>query len=85
MEERMCFIWRESVYKNKFKCNICGTLIADENGEPRPNALVSPKFGMIQCPLCRNVVAHIKMMEVPEGMSGLQGYLGDYERRTKDE
>lgn len=85
MEERMCFIWRESVYKNKFKCNICGTQIADEKGEPRPNVLVNPRFEIIQCPLCRNVVAHIKMMEVPEGMSGLQGYLGDYERRNKNE
>lgn len=86
MAKREAFIWRESVYKNKFKCNICGNQVADpETGEPTRLTLVSPKFGMIQCPRCRNVVARIEMMEVPEDMSGLQGSLADYERREKHE
>ena len=81
---KTAFIWRESVYKNQFKCNICGNQLADPvTGEPKPLTLVSMRWGIIQCPRCRNVAAKIQMMEVPEGMSGLQGYLGDYERRDK--
>lgn len=31
--KKTAIIWRESVYKNNFKCNRCGTKLADEQND----------------------------------------------------
>ena len=69
--KKIATIWRESVYNNDFRCNICGTKIANEKGEIlRQRGDIFE--GILQCPRCFNVVASF------EEMTGLQGYLGDY-------
>lgn len=57
-------IWRKSVYMNKFKCNKCGNILADEQGNPTDNtgfnADLSKRQDILYCCRCRNAVAVIK-------------------------
>ena len=61
----ICTIWRGSVIEKDFRCNICGEQIADQYGKLIGRAAVTPKGGeILQCPSCRNVVAHFMEIEV---------------------
>ena len=65
MKETAIF-WRESVYKNKFKCNKCGTKLADNDGKCLDGAKVligtfeNSKSAIVICANCKNTVAHIQ-------------------------
>ena len=76
--KKVVTVWRESVYKNHFKCNICGRQIADENGNPIGRQRGNIFEGILQCPQCFNVVARYEEVDVPEGMTGLQGNCDDF-------
>lgn len=60
-------VWRESVYKNHFKCNQCGAKLANKNGQPTDNFVVDADREHVDekdewafCGKCMNVVAKIK-------------------------
>jgi transcription elongation factor Elf1 len=77
-------VWRESVYKNKFKCNQCGHQVGDaETGAIKDDTLVDEKneCPYIFCSKCKNAVAYFKEMEIPENASGLMGNIDDLEVR----
>ena len=76
--KKTAFIWRESVYKNHFKCNLCGTPVADEDGTVLDRTLYHRLEEILLCPKCHNVVCKIKEIDVPENMKGLQGNYSDY-------
>ena len=59
-------IWRDSVIENGFKCNICGTKLADLYGKPwgRLRTENAQDGDILQCPVCRNVVAQFQEIEV---------------------
>lgn len=45
-------IWKESIYKNKFRCS-CGNQLADpENGAPKGYVLCDPEKQTIYCNKC---------------------------------
>ena len=58
-------VWRESVYKNGFKCLLCQTQIADEKGNPAEYGGVEFE-NLILCPRCKFVCGWLKDIEVPE-------------------
>ena len=60
------FIWRESVYKGDFRCNVCKKKLCNDDGEPIKGALLvdvgainDPKYGTqdaLFCMDCKNIV-----------------------------
>lgn len=79
---KMAVVWRESVYKNKFKCNRCGHQVGDvKTGEVKGETLVDEMNGCpyIFCPECKNAVAYFKEMEIPENISGFMGNIENWE------
>lgn len=63
-------VWRESVYKNDFKCNNCG-LDLMKDGEMNQNILSDRQGKYLFCPRCKNMVAMVKgEMEVPDETEG---------------
>ena len=70
-------IWRESIYKNRFKCDTCYEVLADENGQPTDNvgfdADTSHRQDVLYCCKCKQPVAFIKDYEgdlLPGTMAG---------------
>ena len=80
---KTAFIWRESVYKNDFKCNECGTVLATTSGEPLGTTLYDNRNGNLICPDCGNCVAMTKEIDAPEVVSGKQGYWRDFEKGNR--
>ena len=78
-------IWRESVYFNNFKCNKCGTKLADDNGNFLEGKLEANLFDVIRCAKCHNLVARFEEMEIPENMEGKQGSYVEFKRRFKND
>lgn len=76
--KQTAFIWRESIYKNNFKCSKCGTTLADMDGTPKGNVLYDPSEDILVCPKCGQVVAKIKEIEVAVEMQGKQGDWSDF-------
>lgn len=78
-------VWRESVYKNKFKCNRCGHQVGDaETGAIKGDTLVDEKNGCpyIYCSKCKNPVAYFKEIpNIPENTSGLTGNIEEWEEK----
>lgn len=74
------FIWRESVYKNHFKCNKCGHVVANEHGYPQDDTLFAPSHDLLFCGKCKNPVCKIQKMNtnLPDG---LHGNIDDYIER----
>lgn len=69
---RMVFVWRESVYKNGFKCK-CGNLLADpQTGEPKGYVRADVEGQTIYCNKCGQPVCCFGEMEtdLPAGMHG---------------
>ena len=82
MKIATAFIWRESIYKNGFTCNECGTPVADaQTGEPKDELFFAPNEKLLICPNCGNVVAKIKETLIPDYMEeGLQGSWEEFKR-----
>ena len=73
--KREAYIWRESVYKNEFKCNDCEEPLADpKDGYPLGTTLYDTEEDLLICPNCGNVVARVEMIDMsddePTGLSG---------------
>ena len=79
---REAFIWRESVYKNTFKCNECGEPLADANdGYPLGTTLFDTRENLLICPNCGNVVARVTTIdETEDAPVGLAGSWEDYKK-----
>lgn len=90
-------VWRESVYKNHFKCNQCGVKLADKNGQPNDNFCVDADRNNVDekdewayCGKCKNVVAKIKEISEEhiseeEKENVLQGSYEDWiEKKARD-
>lgn len=80
---KIVLIWRESVYKNHFKCNQCGRKLADEDGTPIRKTMVSDRFahGFMKCAYCHNVVCKMETGDYPDSIYGLQG---EYKERENN-
>lgn len=76
MTKQTAYVWRESIYKNNFRCK-CGTILAKPDGEPLGDTLYETQQKLIICPTCGNVAAVVKEIEVAIPMTGKQGYWGD--------
>lgn len=80
---RKVYVWKESVYKNGFKCK-CGNQIADENGNVHDGKMLIEDCGFrmyCYCTNCYQPVAYLRKMEIPEDAHGLMGNITEYERR----
>ena len=81
--KKTAFFWENSVYTNQFKCNKCGTKLADKTGKLKVKRVIISKQSapFILCRHCGNPV--IKAVEVDaEKVSGLYG--NDYEKFRKE-
>jgi len=80
---KIVLIWRESVYKNHFKCNQCGRRLADKDGTPFRKTMVSDRFahGFMKCAYCHNVVCKMETGDYPDSIYGLQG---EYKERESN-
>ena len=60
-------IWKESIYKNDFKCDSCGELLSNENGLPNDNtgfdANPYQPQDILYCCSCKEPVAIIREYE----------------------
>ena len=81
--KKIATIWRESVYKNDFKCNVCGETLAHKNGIANDKVKVD-MFNYVFCRNCNNVVARIEQIEAPENMHGLQGNYADFKEGNNE-
>lgn len=64
-------VWRESVYKNGFKCS-CGYPLMAE-GKIDRKVLYNPHEKILICPECQKVVAMLKgEMDVDDNAEGMQ-------------
>lgn len=79
---RTAIVWRESVYKNDFKCNKCGHVVANKKGWPADDTLYDPDGQWLFCPECHNCVGREKEVD-DDGPSGLRGYFGDFMRKKR--
>lgn len=81
--KKTAFIWRKSVYTNHFKCNKCGTKLADKTGKLKVKRVIISKQSapFILCRHCGNPVLRMEEVDVPEKIGGLQG---DYEQFRKE-
>lgn len=81
--KKTVFVWKESVYKNRFTCN-CGNQLADENGvliDGKSMVETTSFRRYLYCKKCYKPVAYLTKMEVPEDAEGLMGNISEYERR----
>lgn len=69
---RPMFIWKESIYKNGFKCS-CGNQLANpETGEPEGHVLVDKELKVIYCDKCHEPACLFGEIEtnLPGGLYG---------------
>lgn len=79
--KRTVFVWKESIYKNGFRCK-CGNQLVINDHIVEGLYLEDTGFRRwLYCNKCSNPVAFLKKMEIPEGESGLMGNITEYERR----
>ncbi len=69
---RTAFIWKESIYKNGFKCSCGNQLASQETGEPLGHVLVDTEMNIIICNKCMKPAACFGEMEteLEPGMHG---------------
>lgn len=74
MKKMTGYIWRESIYKNKFKC-LCGNQVADpETGEPNGDLLFDPESETLYCNKCRFPICFVGKMNVDDNVKpGMHG------------
>lgn len=53
MDSSNMIVWRESVYKNSFKCTMCGRKLADKNGQPTADLIYDKNSMDRQRAFCR--------------------------------
>lgn len=58
MKAMMAIVWRESIYKNGFKCSCGKQLVTD--GKIERDVLYNPHDKLLFCPECHNLVAMLK-------------------------
>ena len=76
------FIWKESIYKNKFTCS-CGNELANpETGKPKGYVLYDPEWNIIYCNRCMTPVCFFGEMETSLS-PGLHGHIEDYLKNRK--
>ena len=77
---KTAFIWRKSVYNNRFRCIFCGEMLARLDGTPLDTTLIDEQNNLLICPFCKNVVAKIKSVDIDERInnSGLMGNWEDF-------
>ena len=72
------FVWKESIYKNGFKCSCGNTLSDDPNtGEPKDGLLLNTITNTLFCDKCKEPVCIMGEMET-ELPAGLHGNINDY-------
>lgn len=82
--EKEVYIWKESIYKNDFRCNKCKKKLADK-GQPIEDALMIaedfPTKGhhTIFCADCKNTVAVMSVVDT-DLKSGLYGDINKFKR-----
>lgn len=87
MKKTMSFIWKESIYKNRFRCT-CGNQLADpETGWPTDQVLVetstSGKF--MYCAKCRQPICMMQEVEIAEDVQpGLKGSIEVMEKMQNE-
>jgi len=80
--KKTAIVWRESVYKNDFRCNNCKKKLADDGVPIETALLVAPDYPQkdqdtLICGDCKNPVAIMSLVETDlEG--GMYGYIGDF-------
>lgn len=81
--KKKVLIWKESVYKNGFRCTKCGKpLMVD--GKLILNRVMIENGGFrkyVYCKHCFLPVAYEKVMEMPEEEHGMMGDINEYERK----
>lgn len=81
--KKEAYIWRESVYKNQFKCNKCGAkLFKADKMKLTKNVRHIDEW--VFCSKCGNPVARIEVIDIDPNINGLQGLWDDYVKRTED-
>ena len=72
-------IWRESVYKNDFKC-WCGYKLFDPK-KPTLSKALWEEDGLLSCPKCGLLVGKTHEIEDIKDMPALMGSWPEYEKR----
>lgn len=74
-------VWKESVYKNGFRCKCGNVLIKDQTlSEENTYGGFNGFRKMVYCKKCNAPVAYMKYMEVPEGSKIIIGDLRSNEK-----
>ena len=83
--KKQVYVWKESIYKNDFKCS-CGNFLAKDLNVIQENVEIPPSSfrKWVYCKKCFKPVAYIQVMNLPEGAEGLMGNISEYERRMKN-
>lgn len=79
--KQAAYIWRKSMYDNDFKCNQCGTVCVGSDGAPNNNTLWAN--GLLFCRTCKNLIAKVTIVDVPEGTepNAMMGNFEDWQKR----
>ena len=77
--KKTAIIWRESVYKNDFRCNVCkAALFNADTKTVKDEVLIDETTNLMYCPDCKNLVARIQEITVTKDIKGLQGNWDKY-------
>lgn len=82
--KRQAVVWKESIYKNRFRCS-CGAKLADANGlNFEDHCLIGEnEFRVyLHCSKCLKPVAYLTHVNVSENEGGMMGNINDFERKT---
>ena len=76
-------VWKESVYKNKFKCKMCGRKLASVSGQPTDNLVFKSEDNTVSPAFCKcgELVATVELNytgPVPEMDEDGKMLLGSY-------
>lgn len=90
MKGTLSFVWKETIYKNRFKCE-CGNQLADpETGYPSDHVLVdmdneSANRKFMFCDKCRKPVCMIQEVMVAEDVQpGLKGSIEEMKKMENE-
>ena len=82
--KKWTYVWKESIYKNGFKC-ACGNVLADSEGNPSDNLLFEDGGfrKWLYCDKCLKPVAYLRYMNLPEDAEGMMGNIEEYEKKRR--
>ena len=78
--KKAVYVWRESVYKNDFRCS-CGKILF-EHGEPADGEKVD-EIGYLYCGNCGKCVARVATVEMLPEETGMMGNYEEYLSRRR--